>query len=213
MLLDIDLSHGVTLTFATPVLKRRVPALEACNPALERILLGAEAQREGNRASNAGGWQSPADLLTWPHAEIETLRREILETVTIMCSIPAEGDARRLRGQPRVAAWANVNRDGHYNRMHIHPGHHWSGVYYVTMGEPYAGFPDNGVIEFLDPRGAAAAAPIPGFPFGGKMRYDPRPGTMILFPSWLQHAVHPFRGAGARISIAFNVHIEGFAVD
>lgn len=212
MLLDVEMSHGVTLTFATPLLRRHVPRLEACNAALERIVLDAEGRREGNQFSNAGGWQSPSDLLSWQHPELATLRAEILESVTILCSIPAEGDARRLRGQPKVTAWANVNRDGHYNRVHIHPGHHWSGVYYVTAGEPYPGFPDNGVIEFLDPRAGATAAPIPGFPFGRKVRYEPKPGMMILFPSWLQHAVHPFRGAGARISIAFNVFIEGFAV-
>jgi hypothetical protein len=34
---------------------------------------------------------------------------------------------------------------------------------------------------------------------------DPIPGVMVLFPSWLQHFVHPFFGKGERISIAFNV--------
>ena len=33
---------------------------------------------------------------------------------------------------------------------------------------------------------------------------DPTPGLMVLFPSWLQHFVHPFFGKGERISIAFN---------
>jgi hypothetical protein len=31
---------------------------------------------------------------------------------------------------------------------------------------------------------------------------------MLLFPSWLQHTVHPFAGDGERISIAFNVLID-----
>jgi hypothetical protein len=26
-----------------------------------------------------------------------------------------------------------------------------------------------------------------------------------VFPSWLNHLVHPFRGGGERISIAFNI--------
>ena len=33
----------------------------------------------------------------------------------------------------------------------------------------------------------------------------PIPGLMVLFPSWLNHLVHPFFGAGERISIAFNI--------
>jgi hypothetical protein len=30
---------------------------------------------------------------------------------------------------------------------------------------------------------------------------------MILFPSWLQHAVRPYQGHAQRISIAFNLGI------
>jgi hypothetical protein len=35
----------------------------------------------------------------------------------------------------------------------------------------------------------------------------PRPGLLFLFPSWLFHQVRPYRGAGLRISIAFNLSI------
>lgn len=41
---------------------------------------------------------------------------------------------------------------------------------------------------------------------------DPKPGRLVLFPGWLQHAVTPLpleRQAGARISISFNVGREG----
>jgi hypothetical protein len=30
---------------------------------------------------------------------------------------------------------------------------------------------------------------------------------IILFPSWLQHAVRPYRGEKMRISIAFNLSL------
>jgi hypothetical protein len=30
---------------------------------------------------------------------------------------------------------------------------------------------------------------------------------MIVFPSWLQHFVHPYFGGAERISVAFNVSI------
>ena len=35
----------------------------------------------------------------------------------------------------------------------------------------------------------------------------PRAGMMVLFPSWLQHAVRPYRGTQTRISIAFNMSV------
>ena len=35
----------------------------------------------------------------------------------------------------------------------------------------------------------------------------PASGMLVLFPSWLQHALRPYRGAAERISIAFNLSI------
>ena len=54
--------------------------------------------------------------------------------------------------------------------------------------------------------------PIPGDPFGEKLRFDPEVGMMLVFPSWLQHFVDPFFGENERISIAFNVLISNFTV-
>jgi hypothetical protein len=33
----------------------------------------------------------------------------------------------------------------------------------------------------------------------------PRPGMLVVFPGWLQHYVHPYRGTRPRIAIACNV--------
>jgi hypothetical protein len=33
----------------------------------------------------------------------------------------------------------------------------------------------------------------------------PVPGTLVLFPSWLSHAVRPYTGDAVRISIALNL--------
>ena len=33
----------------------------------------------------------------------------------------------------------------------------------------------------------------------------PKTGMIVMFPSWLQHAVRPFHGSGPRISIAINL--------
>ena len=35
----------------------------------------------------------------------------------------------------------------------------------------------------------------------------PHTGMLVLFPSWLQHAVRPYRGKAERISIAFNLSL------
>ena len=49
--------------------------------------------------------------------------------------------------EPAAAAdesWANINKDGHWNRLHSHAGATWSGVYYIqsdpaTLARRYSG--------------------------------------------------------------------------
>ena len=48
---------------------------------------------------------------------------------------------------------------------------------------------------------------LPGNPFGQRLTIDPEPGLMLMFPSWLRHAVHPFMGKGERITVAFNLAV------
>ena len=212
MLLDIDLGEGITLSFATPLLKRSLPKVAAVNERLREIVLAREKSDKGASISNAGGWQSTADLWQWPEPEVVTLREGLMEAITLIASLPAQGDTTRLEGGFRITAWANINRDRDFNRLHLHPAHHWSGVYYVCMGEPDPSRDDNGAIEFIDPRPGATALPAPAFPFGQKVKLQPEAGMVLMFPSWMQHAVHPFYGQGERISIAFNVFLENFRV-
>ena len=44
-----------------------------------------------------------------------------------------------------------------------------------------------------------------GQSIGASELLRPKPGLLLLFPSWLSHAVRPYRGAGVRISIAINM--------
>jgi len=114
-----------------------------------------------------------------------------------------------------VSVWANVNGPGDSNFCHYHPGSFWSGTYYVDDGGTVADPTLGGGFEILDPRGPAPAMSTPTLAFAGEgglsagmtETIEPRPGLLLLFPSWLQHQVRPYRGAGQRISIAFNLRL------
>ena len=109
--------------------------------------------------------------------------------------------------------WANVNRSGHGNEYHSHPGAYWSGVYYVDDGGIAADPSLGGELEFMDPRGPAPAMNAPhlayamagGLSAGATERVRPRAGRLVLFPAWMMHQVRPYRGTAERISIAFNL--------
>lgn len=203
--LTVDLGDGVSLLFATPILRLVMPDAAQVNPSLRQAVLRKAQANPGKAISNVGGWQSANDLLDWEGPEIATFKGWIVAAVRRMAHHSPD-----FRNRPpgtttfRAHAWANVNRSGHYNRLHLHPGEHWSGVYYVDVGQPDPAIAGNGVIEFLDPRPTARAMPIPGFKFDRGIVVVPQSGMLILFPSWLDHWVSPYQGPGERISIAFN---------
>jgi uncharacterized protein (TIGR02466 family) len=106
-------------------------------------------------------------------------------------------------------AWAMVSRDSHSVRAHLHPNSLFSGVFYLAVP------PGSGAIAFLDPRGGAQML-VPPLTDGhqlyaqGRVRYAPKPGELLLFPSWLWHEVEPTQGpdVSPRICLSFNLGMK-----
>jgi uncharacterized protein (TIGR02466 family) len=192
----------VALAYPTPIGRFKVPNTEAVNEALRRVILERERAEPSSDYANVGGWHSRADLLDWPIPEAGVLRGWLMEAINHMVGTVTEG--RPVRGAYGISAWANVARAGHYHRVHNHPKSAWSGVYYVSIGQPDPAFPLAGVLEICDPRPFTEMVASPGEPFGKRVIFRPEPGMMVLFPSWLYHFVNPHQGPGERISIAFN---------
>ena len=187
--------------FPTVLMERRLDTLIPLNERLREVILEREARDPGISASNVSGWHSSADLLERGLPECQVLSDAFVTAGREMTAamLPA-GIKGRLRVRFHGGCWANVLRDGGYNRIHNHPGAVWSGCYYVAVGKAAPEPAHNGWIEFQDPR--------PGNLHGGKERINPEPGKLLIFPGWLNHFVNPFRGEGERISIAFNLDAE-----
>lgn len=188
--------------FPTVILARRLDALIPLNDRLHQIVLERERRDPaGLGASNVGGRHSAGDLHEWDYPEIRALVREFFEAGRDMtaATLPPGLDG-EIRLRFHGGCWANLLRNGGYNTVHNHATAVWSGSYYVCLGEPEPGPRHNGWIEFQDPR--------PANIHGGKERVRPEPGLLLMFPGWLNHYVHPFRGRGERISIAFNLDVE-----
>ena len=84
----------------------------------------------------------------------------------------------------------------------------FSGVYYVTRGNPDPEVPHGGLLEMLDPREAANYIQVTDTVLDARVFFEHKPGRMLLWPSWVKHMVHPHVGEGERISIAFNVNVR-----
>ena len=200
--------------FPTPVVISTMPDAEALNAELKRIILAREPASESVQRSNRGGWQSSWDLHEWggaPMQKVLGFARAIADEATV------DRAGKRHKIAWRINSWANVNRSGHGNQFHTHPGALWSATYYVDDGGVAADPSLGGEFEMQDPRGVAPVMYAPQLTFPGpdgaalgeSQRLTPRAGMFVLFPSWLSHGVCPYRGTRERISIAINFSLGG----
>lgn len=204
----------IAAAFPTLIGRFKVPQADSLNRDLKALTLERARSDPNVPHANVGGWHSRSDLLEWPHPAIQTLRTAILEGLQQMVGATLDqmrkgGIQRGFNGSLGLIAWANINRRGHYHTVHNHPGSCWSGVYYVdTGGDAGPEHPRSGIIDLLDPRPFTEMVAVPGEPYGQKLSIRPEPGTLLIFPGFLYHFVHPFMGDGERISIAFNARVE-----
>ena len=190
------------LAFATPIQQVRFEGMDQFNAELARRVLAMRDATPTEHFSNLGGWHSNSDFLHnlgSPYAgQLADMFVQgiaaALESLVEITEVP--------HMHPRVESWANVNERGDSNGLHIHPGNPWSGVYYVAT-EKNAG----GEIYFVDPRIASLMSIHPLNPFNATnpIVITPEAGTLLVFPSFLYHGVHPYQGNTPRISIAFNL--------
>lgn len=117
--------------------------------------------------------------------------------------------AQPLKG--RVYAWANVHGEGQGHKPHVHGDSVLSAVYYAKLP------PGAGRIVFYDPRGVSSfdhardlfggddAKPAALPPFTRPFVFNPKPGDLVVFPSWLVHGVEATQSTEERVSFSFNL--------
>jgi uncharacterized protein (TIGR02466 family) len=172
--------------------------VEACRA------LGSDdaAGRAWSRDHGYRGYTSYASLDDLPRRDprFAELERRLRPHVTAF----AEHCAFDLARRPKLdSLWVNILKPDGSHSGHIHPHSIISGTAYVAVPS------GSGPLKLEDPRLAMMmAAPtrrsdapeeLQNFVYIG-----PRPGTILLWESWLRHEVMPGRGRGERISISFN---------
>ena len=211
--LDAD-SFSQEVYFPTLVFTISVSSKDALNAYfLDLIYAERERDQKGIERSNfrkLGGWHSHNNL----H------REEAYAPLTDRVHQAGRRISRQLGYHPDKqlkigTMWSIINAPGSSNKAHIHPDSHWSGVYYVHTPE------DAGDIEFTDPR-TSHVMNQPSFEpkiqrskeNWTKVRFTPKAGKMLIFPSWLYHGVDPNMSDktgrhGERVIISFNLSQTG----
>ncbi len=155
------------------------------------------------------GTQTDGPLFARTEPEIVQLRDAIHGAVArYIDALPPRDPNHPLLACPRTpvrfaGSWSVRLTDGGFHADHVH-SHGWiSSALYVSLperlgGERREGWLTLGACERLVPQLA---------PF---REIEPRPGTLVLFPSTMWHGTRPF-DAGERLTVAFDVAQPRFA--
>ena len=176
-----------------------VESLRLDNDRIEKYCLEMRNKSAGRVISNGGGWQS--DNLDFVAPELAELFAEVRKSLD---EVHRAFDFNASMRQVVTEAWININRKGHFNYSHDHPGSLFSAVYYVKGGA------DKGELELKTPivphTYTISNEMVGGFNAftGHAMVIPPVTGDLLIFPSWLLHRVNMSQSNEERISIAFN---------
>lgn len=195
--------------FSTPICMRPLEDVDALNAELTAVLVAESQAHPGIQRSNLGGWHSVPDLTLRRTAPFPAFfQRMVAELEATLRTLAARRDLAPARYRYGIQAWAMVMRSGDYTVLHDHAESHLSAVYYADAGDEVEG--PSAQLAFARPGGGFAEIPgLPLFPTTCLVR--PRTGLLVLFPGYLQHYVHPYRGQRPRVAISFNVRAEAMA--
>lgn len=109
-------------------------------------------------------------------------------------------------GKPLICtdAWVNISKPGDFQEYHLHPGNHFSAVYYIKV--PH----NSGDIHFKSAEAFFDNFPLPCkedslFPASAhQIKVPAKEGMLLIFRSNLQHMVSQNSSDGDRISISMN---------
>lgn len=114
--------------------------------------------------------------------------------------------------------WFQMSNEGAHHDIHTHGNCSWSAVYIVDVDPQaersnHSGYGElNGVTRFYSPLferlGGAYMDYGNSYLQNATVDFEPIPGRLIVFPSWLPHQAMPYQGARDRVIISFNASIH-----
>ena len=157
----------------------------------------------GEKKSNEGGWQSRNDLQNGENILKDYICTEVNRYLKSVLTDEVEVSIKAL--------WINYNERGDFNTLHIHPGSHLAGVFWLKV--PSMNVPK----LWLDsPHFYTNHSEISFYTEEFKKKWNqysdwfwnPTEGVMLLFPSSVYHKVDVSESDESRISCSFNLNFK-----
>ncbi len=167
---------------------------------------------EKDYVGNYNLYQSKYDLHNEDNKNLKELFKFIGKSILSMCKIANKKSIDSFNDNQKYTVNINESWFIRYNKEgvvfpHNHDGYSWSCVYYVQIGEDSS--ITNGSTYFLRPYGGSWKTD-----FGAEyLRKDTHvfkaeEGKLLVWPSYLLHGSHPYKGDKNRIIISANSTID-----
>lgn len=174
-------------------------------------VINSQMMTELERMRDSGTQDVPAwaSLQTDPVLHKRKAFKPLAKIATDMALSALEYMGAEHRGVEITGFWGNINPKDSQNFWHMHPNNILSAVYYIKADQ------QTGVIQVFDPRPAAAMIlprSRPGsFRLANQIDVPVQTGRLIMFPSYLPHAVPPNPSDETRVSIAINFTLKDWS--
>ena len=191
--------------FPEPVFKYKLNNFENLNNELSKYIYKLrDEDNEGLIKSNKGGWHSKPFRLGIENTIQQTFAKEIQKNILDVF----QKYGWKTENVPITIQemWAIINKNDNFNVLHSHPNCYLSAAYYVRKPK------NSGDITFFDPKEAKT------YRFPKIEKYNeysaetitikPEEGDLVIFPSYLYHAVGENLSDENRVVISFNVDID-----
>lgn len=190
------------LFFPTPVWASNINNYKDVNEEIYNYILELKKNNpKGIKKSNFKGWHS--ENFNLQDSAVKNFVQMILTNINeSIKDMNWNMDKQLVKIQ---SMWAIINEKGAFNERHHHGNSTLSCAYYVRAPQ------DCGQILFYDPR----PAPVFFHPYSENSNtlnasvnsITPNEGTLVIFPSYLEHSVNPNLSEDERIVISFNIII------
>jgi tetratricopeptide (TPR) repeat protein len=179
----------------------RLPPLDVLAEKLRRLhTLSGQPLEQSLR----GGTQTDGDIFQHIDPVLVQLREAVRATVTEhVAKFPDRDERHPLLAPKRDSigfngAWSVRLHSRGYHANHVHPVGWISSALYVAL-PPDLGQKEAGYLTLGEARAPGFEIDLPPF-----RTVEPKPGRLVLFPSYMWHGTRPF-GEGERLTVAFDV--------
>lgn len=211
--MENDKGAHTTLTavaFPSVVLMQnyRGASIDALNTGLAVLIRGLESRGEfqANKTATQGGFHTRDEFINSDDGFVREFRDDVLvpavqQYMSTYYRFMFAPDEPVTPAQLHFKGWANIMRKGSWNAPHDHITAHnrISLVYYIRLPSCE---PPEGTLQFENSNPISTQHGA-----FGNMRFHPKEGDLIMFPSYMKHFSHPFSSDDERILIAADVRV------